>query len=149
MNIQPKKNWIPAIAVGGLIAGVLDLTQAIIQFGLSTPLAIAGGLLGASAFKGGVGIYALGVALHFFIALSFATVYYLESRKLGFLKEHPLLCGLFYGGAVEEVMNLVVLPLSALHSVGPFSLHELLDGLIVHMFVIGLPISYSIRRFAK
>jgi hypothetical protein len=42
-------------------------------------------------------MYVLGVFLHFAIALSAATIYYAASRKLGFLKEHPLVCGLFYG----------------------------------------------------
>jgi hypothetical protein len=65
------------------------------------------------------------------------------------MKEHPLVCGLFFGGAVQEVMNLVVLPLSALHARGPFKLKDLLLGLAVHMVVVGLPISYSVRRFAK
>lgn len=59
------------------------------------------------------------------------------------------MCGLFFGGAVQEVMNLVVLPLSALHARGPYHLRDLILGLLVHMVVIGLPISYSVRRFAK
>ena len=46
-------------------------------------------------------------------------------------------------------MNLVVLPLSALHARGPYKLHDLILGLLVHMVVIGLPISYSVRRFTK
>jgi hypothetical protein len=138
-----------AIGVGGLIAGTLDLLQAGILFGWDIPLAIAGGLLGRQAFQGGVGTYILGVLLHFFIALSAATIYYAASRRLVFLKEHPLVCGLFFGAAVEEVMNLAVLPLSALHARGPYKLHDLLLGLLVHMVVVGLPISFSIRRFAK
>lgn len=144
-----KRSALRAIGVGGLIAGALDLTQAMILFGADIPLAIAGGLLGRSAFQGGAGTYVLGVLLHFFIAFSAAAVYYSASRKLGFLKEHPLVCGLFFGAAVEEVMNLVVLPLSALHARGPYQLHDLLLGLLVHMVVIGLPISFSVRRFAK
>ncbi|HZU28298.1 MAG TPA: hypothetical protein VFA04_22410 [Bryobacteraceae bacterium] len=137
-----------AIAVGGGIAGILDLLQACILFGWDIPLTIAGGLLGPRAFHGGAGTYLLGVLLHFFIALSAATVFYLVSLKLTFMKEHPLVCGLFFGGAVEEVMNLVVLPLSALHATGPRSLHNLILGLVVHMVIIGLPISFSVRRFA-
>ena len=50
---------------------------------------------------------------------------------------------------VEDVMNLIVLPLSALHSAGPYELRDLLQGLLVHMVVVGLPISYSIRRFVR
>jgi hypothetical protein len=138
-----------AIGVGGLIAGTLDLLQACILFGWDIPLAIAGGLLGRRAFQGGAGTYVLGVLLHFFIALAAATSYYAARRRLTFLKEHPLVCGLFFGAAVEEIMNLVVLPLSALHARGPYQLHNLILGLLVHMVVIGLPISFSIRRFAK
>jgi Na+/alanine symporter len=144
-----KSNALLAIGVGGLVAGTVDLLQACILFGWDIPLAIAGGLLGRRAFQGGAGIYLLGVFLHFFIACSAAAVYYAVSRKLRFLTEHPLVCGLFFGGAVQEVMNLVVLPLSALHSRGPYKLHDLILGLVVHMVVIGLPISYSVRRFAK
>jgi hypothetical protein len=142
-----KRNAPLAVAVGGLIAGSLDLNQACILFGWQIPLVIAAGLLGPRAFHGGVGTYVLGVCLHFFIACSAATVYYVASLRLGFLKEHPLVCGLFFGAAVEEVMNLVVLPLSALRARGPYELHDLILGLLVHMVVVGLPISFSVRRF--
>jgi uncharacterized membrane protein len=144
-----NKNALLAITVGGLTAGVLDLTQACLLFGARIPLAIAGGLLGRQAFQGGPATYALGVLLHFLIAGSAAAVYYAASRRLAFLKEHPLVCGLFYGAAVEEVMNLVVLPLSALHARGPYELRDLILGLLVHMVVIGLPISFSVRWFAN
>jgi hypothetical protein len=145
-----KTNALAAIAVGGLIAGALDLMQACILFGWHVPLVIAAGLLGRQAIRGGgAGTYILGVCLHFFIAFSAAAVYYAASRRLAFLKEHPLVCGLFYGAAVDQVMSLVVLPLSALHERGPYELHDLILGLVVHMVVIGLPISFSVRRFAK
>ena len=87
--------------------------------------------------------------MHFFIATSAAGIYYLVSRRLTFLVEHPLVCGLFFGAAVQEVMNLVVLPLSALHSRGPYKLEDLILGLVVHMIVIGLPIAYSVRWFGR
>ena len=98
---------------------------------------------------GGAGTYVLGIFLHFFIAFSVATIYYAASRRLRFLIEHPLVCGLFYGAAVDQIMTLIVLPLSALHARGPFKLHDLILGLAVHSVVIGLPISFSVRRFAK
>jgi Na+/alanine symporter len=110
---------------------------------------VAGGLLGRQAFHGGVGTYVLGIFLHFFIAISAAAIYYAASRRLGFLKEHPLVCGLFYGMAVELLMSYIVLPLSALHAKGPYKLHDVILGLVVHMVVVGLPISFSVRRFAK
>ncbi|MBZ5683321.1 MAG: hypothetical protein LAO24_24830 [Acidobacteriia bacterium] len=144
-----KRNARLAIAVGGLIAGALDLTQACILFGAKIPLVIAAGLLGRQALHGGIATYLLGVLLHFFIAFSATAIYYAASRRLVFLKEHPLVCGLFYGAAVEVVMGYIVLPLSALHERGPYELHDVLQGLLVHMVVVGLPISFSVRRFAK
>jgi len=144
-----KRDAVLAIAVGGGIAGTLDLLQACILFGGRIPLVIAGGLLGRQAFQGGAVTYVLGVLLHFFIAFSAAAIYYAASRNLTFLKEHPLVCGLFFGIAVELVMSYIVLPLSALHARGPYKLNDVLLGLAVHMVVVGLPISFSVRRFAK
>ncbi len=63
------------------------------------------------------------------------------------MKEHALVCGLFYGVAVELVMRLIILPLSALHARGPYELHDLILGLLVHM-AVGLAISFSVRWFA-
>jgi len=130
-----KRRALLAIGAGGLIAGTLDLTQAFILFGRRVPLVIAAGLLGRPALQGGTATYVLGVLLHFFIAFSAAAVYYAASRSLAFLKEHPLVCGLFYGIAVELVMGYVVLPLSALQDRGPYELHDVLQGLVVHMVV--------------
>jgi hypothetical protein len=144
-----KRSALLAIGVGGLTAGTLDLLQACILFGWDIPLAIAAGLVGRQAFHRGAGTYVLGVCLHFFIACSAAGVYYGASRRLEFLRGHWLVCGLFFGGAVQEVMNLVVLPLSALHARGPYKLYDLILGLVVHMVVIGLPISFSVRRFGR
>src|SRR5260370_16714792 len=102
-----KRNALLAIAVGGGIAGTLDLLQACILFGWDIPLVIAGGLLGREAFHGGVGTYVLGVFLHFFIACSAAAVYYAATPKLRFMSEHPVLSGLFFSPPVQEAINLV------------------------------------------
>ncbi len=144
-----KRNGVLAIAAGGLSAGTLDLLQACILFGWRIPKVIAAGLLGPQVIRGGTGIYVLGLVLHYFIASSAAAIYYGASRKLPFLKTNWIVCGLLFGMAVENVMNLIVLPLSALHSRGPYELKDLILGFAVHMIVVGLPISYSVRRFAN
>ena len=144
-----KRSALLAIGVGGILAGTLDLTQALILFGRRVPLVIAAGLLGNQAFTGGAGTYALGILLHFFIAFSVTAIFYSASRRLAFMTEHPLVCGLFYGMAVELVMSYVVLPLSALRARGPYELHDVLLGLAVHMIVVGLAISLSVWRFAR
>jgi hypothetical protein len=144
-----RRGALLAIGVGGVVAGTLDLAQACFLFGWDVPLTIAGGLLGPSAVHGGVGTYVLGVVLHYFIATSATAIYYGASRRLNFLVEHPVVCGLFYGIAVELVMSFIVLPLSALHAKGPYELHDVIQGLGVHMVVVGLPIAFCVRRFAR
>ena len=140
---------LPAILVGGGIAGMIDLILAYITFGVGMPRGIAAGLLGPSARQGGLGVYILGIVLHFFIAISAATVYYVASRKLEFMVGHPVVCGLFFGIAIWLVMNLIVLPLSAIHRTGPFMAGGMIQGLLIHMFLIGLPISFSVRQYSK
>jgi hypothetical protein len=140
---------LPAILVGGLAAGALDLASAFYSYGWGVPRAIAGGLLGPEATQGGTGTWILGVFLHFFITCVAAAVYYAASLRLPFLRTNWLVCGLFFGIAVFLVMNLIVLPLSALHSVSPRSVESLIQGLLVHMFLVGLPISFSLRYFSR
>jgi hypothetical protein len=144
-----ERQLVLPILVGGTVAGSLDLVSAFFTFGWGVPRAIAGGLLGRQALHGGVGTWILGVFLQLFIALSAAAIYCLTSRRLEFLKDHFIVCGMFYGIAVFLVMNLIVLPLCALHAVGPYKLAGLIQGLVVHMLIIGLPISFSAWKFLK
>ena len=140
-----RKSSAVAIVAGGLIAGTVDLMQAFYLFGHRVPFSIAAGLLGRQAGRGGAGTYLLGVLLHYFIATTFTACYYASSRRVKSLTENPLVCGLVYGACVELVMSYAVLPLSALHATGPFTLHDVLQGILVHMVTVGVPIAYSVR----
>jgi uncharacterized membrane protein YagU involved in acid resistance len=112
------------------------------------PQAIASGLLGVKSFQGGLATAALGVGLHFVIALGAATVFYAASRKLAFLTERALVFGVLYGAAIYFFMNFIVLPLSA----APRFKHttvSVTSDFAVHLFLIGLPIALSARRYAR
>jgi Na+/alanine symporter len=137
------------ILVGGAVAGTFDITSAFITFGWGACRGVAAGLLGPGARQGGVGIWLLGLFLHFFIATTIAAVYCLSSRRLTFLREHFFLCGLFYGMAAWIVMNLIVLPLSAIHARGPYQLHNMIQGILVHMFLIALPIAFLNAKLSQ
>ncbi len=116
-------------------------------FRLERPTHRCRGLAGPQVIHGREArVSTLGLALHYFIAFSAATVYCLASRRLEFLKEHFLVSGLFYGISVFLVMYFVVMPLCAFHYKGPYTLHILREGIIVHMLLIGLPISASLRN---
>jgi uncharacterized membrane protein YagU involved in acid resistance len=148
--LHAQSNLLRPILIGGAIAGSLDKTWGFISFGLKSAQGIAAGLVGRSiAFQGGAATWTLGMLLHFLIAFTAATIYCLASRKLKFLADHWLVCGLFFGMAVFLVMNLVVLPLSALQLAGPYQLRGLIIGIMGHMIIVGLPISFSLHKFAK
>ncbi len=70
-------------------------------------------LVGSSAFSGGVATAGLGVAIHFAIAGVFAAVYYAASLRVEALRTHAVPFGIAYGAVIWVLMDLVVLPLSA------------------------------------
>ena len=136
--------------VGGFAAGLFDHLSAVHTYGWGVSRGVASGLLGKAALQGGAFTWTLGLVLHFFIAFSAAAIYCLSSLRLRFLRDHFLVCGVFYGIAVYLVMNLIVLPLSAFpFPIGPFTVPTLRQGLLVHMILIGLPISFSLWRFSR
>jgi uncharacterized membrane protein YagU involved in acid resistance len=88
---------------------------------------------------------ALGLTLHYLIALSMSGVYYLAARRWPPLWQRPLTCGAIYGLVVYIVMNFVVVPLSR---AGPGSKDPLWIALsiAVHVLLIGIPIAIFARR---
>ncbi len=66
-KLSDEPRPLPAILVGGFIAGLLDLTCAYVMYGVRMPRGIARGLVGNIAFQGGAGYYVLGIALHFLL----------------------------------------------------------------------------------
>ena len=94
MPMQRTNLTLP-ILVGGATAGTFDLIAAYLTFGANMPRGIAAGLIGGPASRVGAMPYVLGIFLHYFIAFSAAAIYCLSSRKLPFLKDHFIVCGMF------------------------------------------------------
>lgn len=140
-----------AIVYATLLAGALDATDGVIFFGLHglNPIQvlqyIASGLLGARSFTGGLATAGLGVLVHFAIALVVAAIYILASRRIAALRTQWVLFGLLYGAAVWAVMNLVVLPMTAV-APSPITVAALLNGIIGHALFVGLPIAFFAKK---
>jgi hypothetical protein len=141
-----------AILLGGLTAGVLDLVDAwafsYAWRGVSPVRvlhAIASGLIGRMAFDGGLGTAALGLAVHFAIAVTVAAVYVVASARLRVLTRHAVVSGITYGVGVYFVMQHIVLPLSAFRS-GAFAWLAFVNGIAIHGLGVGLPIALIARR---
>jgi hypothetical protein len=149
--------WSPlkAILVGGLLAGACDMTYALVWFSgykgvpwIKIPQSVAAGLIGKPSFDGGAGTVALGFALHWLIAIIWATIYVYAGRNLlPQLHRKPIPYGILYGALIYFVMNWVVLPLDAMHTKPHFAPWDTwLTGLAVHMFAIALSISISASK---
>jgi hypothetical protein len=146
-----------AVLYGTLVVGTLDALDAIVFFGLRSgakPVrifqSIATGVLGRASFQGGLKSAALGVFLHYFIAFGIVLTYFLVSRRISTLIRHPVFCGLLYGIAAYGVMNFVVLPLSkAGGPTLPIPLPILANGLLIHMFGVGLPSALFASRVRR
>jgi hypothetical protein len=154
MQIEPSASpqFGKAVALCCLIAGTLDISDALIFYGLRgvSPIrilqGIASGLLGRAAFTQGTRSAILGLLLHYFIATTVATIYIFASRGLP-LSRHPLLWGGLYGVCVYIVMNYVVLPLSKIGPRPTPPLIPLINGVAALIFCIGIPTALIARRY--
>jgi hypothetical protein len=141
----------PAILNAGALAGFLDIAAASIQAMLAgrTPVrmlqGIASGWLGKASVSYGGWSAALGLVSHFFIATTWAALYWLASRKLRFLVRQPWVCGALHGVFIYFFMQEVVIPLSAIHRHLPRDPQNLIKGLLIHITCVGWPIAFVIR----
>jgi hypothetical protein len=139
-----------AILYATLVVGVLDATDGVVFRGLQgqNPIQvlqyIASSLLGARSFSGGLATAGVGLVVHFAIALVVAAFYILASRRVGVLRTRWAMMGLMYGAVVWVVMNLAVLPLTAV-APRPITAVALASGIIGHALFVGLPSAF----FAK
>jgi hypothetical protein len=147
-----------AVLCGGLTVGILDITDALVFFGLYVPASpirifhsVAAGLIGREAARaGGIPTAILGGVLHFTIATIITAVYYLVSRKLPALVRRPVLYGIPYGIVCYFVMSFVVIPLSNAGVPGR-GLHwpawpVFLNGIVGHALLVGLPAALWVSK---
>jgi len=140
----------------GLIAGTLDITDALVFswiHGVGPTRVfqyIASGLVGRNSFQLGAMSVALGVILHYVIALSWTGIFCLVSSRLTVLRRWAAISGLIYGALVYLVMNFIVLPLSRVpHMTRPMTLASRINGVMALLLCIGLTISLLMRRWVS
>jgi uncharacterized membrane protein YagU involved in acid resistance len=145
--------WATWLCIGALVAGTFDICYATgfsyLRSGVPPGRVlrfVASGLVGASAFNGGTSIAALGLALHFLIAFIVTTIFFAAAAALPSLTRRPIVIGALYGLVVYIVMNYVVLPLSRIGPRPAPPTAVWVSGVLVHMFLIGVPIALAARR---
>lgn len=149
-----------AILWAWLLCGVLDITSAFVISiaNDSSPIrmlqGIASAVLGRQALEMGWATAALGLAMHFLVALTAAVTFYGLSRWIPAMIEHPVVSGVFFGVFWLLVMYRGVIPLLAalrplyLASAPKRPLPALWPlPILIHITCVGLPISLAVRRF--
>ncbi len=144
------------VALGGLVAGTFDILFAITFWAVKAGVparrilqSVAAGLLGPASFSGGERTAALGLLLHFFIALSMSCAWYFAAKRWPALRRRPWSWGAVYGLGLYFIMNFVVVPLSAAQPGSRDPLWVALS-IVAHMLLIGVPIAVCVRlAFAR
>jgi hypothetical protein len=141
------------VVAGGLVAGTLDILYACGYWALRRDVpairilqSVAAGLLGESSYEGGATTAALGLALHYFIALSMSVTYFLVARQWPLLWRRPVLWGAGYGVALYCFMQGIVVPLSAVPASASKDRLWIVLSIAVHVILIGLPIALFATR---
>jgi hypothetical protein len=141
----------PAILNAGAVAGFMDIIAASIQAWIAgrTPMrmlqGIAVGWFGRASLQMGWTSAAVGFVTHFFIATSWAAIYWFTSQRFPVLVRRAWVCGTVYALLVYAVMYEIVMPLSAIHRRIPRTPQAYLIGILIHIFCIGLPIALIVR----
>ncbi len=143
-----------AILYAALVVGALDAADGVVVRGLQgqNPIQvlqyIASSLLSARSFSGGLATAGLGLVVHFAIALVVAAIYILASQRIAVLRTQWVLLGLLYGAAVWAVMNLLMLPLTAV-APSPITTAALINGVVGHALFVGLPSAFFAKNVAE
>lgn len=149
-SLTTPHQMLRTILLTGLIAGTLDITAAVLVSGASLRTVlqyIASAAFGReTAFSGGLWMALVGLLFHYIIAYSWTAFYFFIYPKIRILSRSWILSGLLYGVVVWIVMNLVVVPLTAIPS-RPFNPTQALIGCVVLMVAIGLPVSFLAHRY--
>ena len=140
------------VLAGGLTAGTFDIVYACTFWAIKRGVpatrvlqSVAAGLLGPAAFDGGAPTAALGLLLHFFIAVTMAFTYYAVATRWRALIERPLVLGAAYGVLLYGIMNYVVVPLSRARP-APVDAVWISLSILVHALLIGVPIALFARK---
>jgi len=149
------------VLVAGAVVGVLDGLYVTgvyaVALRATTPVrlfqSIARALLDQAAMTGGLATAALGLALHFSVALAWSAVWAVCYERSPALRRRVVttrgaaLFGAGYGVLVWLSMNLVVVRLT-LATPTPVASWSFFVVLLAHVLVVGPPIALIVRRSA-
>jgi uncharacterized membrane protein YagU involved in acid resistance len=152
-SLTNRNSFLRLSAIGGIITGLLHLIfQVGLVYGLifKNPLIsslqyVASGVLGDAAFAGGLATALLGLILEFAMTIIIAGVFILSADRIPLLRRYLIPGSLLYGFGVFVVMNFIVVPLSAAPPLPAPPMWLLIEIVLEHVLLIGLPLGLLVR----
>ena len=152
-----RNSLLRSIALGGLF---IFISQLVIQSWLVASVIqqnpfisvlqyMASGATGVSAFEGGTGTALLGVFFHLIVSFVVAAVFVLSANQVPFLRRNVIAGSLLYGIGVYIVMSFIVLPLSAAPPLPAPTVPYIIEAILEHALVVGLPLGLLVQRSAS
>lgn len=137
-----------ATLVGGAVAGALDIAYACLHYNVvyKTPpmrilQSVAAGVMGPQQSQaGGWSTAAVGLGLHFLIAMLMAAGFVIASLAVPALRKFAWASGPLYGLMLYAVMNYLVVPISRAGGSPPVG-QFFYGALAAHILLVGLPIA--------
>lgn len=155
-STSPKtgNSFLRLSVIGGLIIGLLHL---VIQIGavygllLKSPFIgslqyVTSGVMGDAAFAGGLATALLGLILEFVMTIIIAGVFILSADRNPLLRRQVIIGSLLYGFGVFIVMNFIVQPLSAAPALPAPPMWLLIEIVLEHILLIGLPLGILVQQ---
>ena len=150
MEQANRKKLLPWFLFTGLLTGSLDALLAII-INNKVPASvifkfIASGVFGNAAFGPGNEMIYYGVLFHYFIAFTWTILFFIFYNKLINTVKFRFALMLVTGIIIWAVMNLLILPLSQVHS-QPFNVIGFMKNLGALILAFGLPITVIADKY--
>ena len=154
------KNFFSAALTAGLIAGTLDIIAACVQAYLKTKTVpsrvltyIASGAVDPKTVSNPALLTLLGLLIHFFIAISFAFLFFFLVKQIPSLVKYSLLIGIIYGIFAWGCMRFIILPYLSRHKLKPIEGTEAIKNAAIAAAIIvvcvGIPVAVLAKRYVR
>ena len=158
--IHMRRSFFTSALIAGLVAGALDIIAACVQAWLKTETApihvlrsVASGAVDPKTFSSPVLLALLGLLIHFFIAISFAFLFFFMAKQIPSLVKYPLLIGIVYGLFVWATMRFIILPYISRLKLKPIEGSEAIKNAAIAAAIIvvfvGIPIALLAKRYVR
>ncbi len=151
--LDTRSSLLRSIVLGGMFIFIIQIIHQGIVVTLiqKTPFIliwqyIASGIVGEAAFAGGMATAWLGLFFHLIISFVIAAVFILAADRIPLLRRHVIVGSLLYGFGVFIVMNMIVTPLSAAPPIPAPAMPWLIEAILEHVLLVGLPLGIIVRR---